>query len=131
MKRLLSMFALIALAPSCLSAAPDWLTRVPAASRAEMNPLGSDPRAALAGARIFTRNCASCHGKNGQGHQRRPSLRTARVRKATDGELQWLLRNGALTEGMPSWSNLPEAQRWQVISYLRTLPQDGNHTDPP
>jgi len=34
----------------------------------------------------------------------------------------WLLENGVLRYGMPSWSGLPEEQRWEVIRYLRTLP---------
>ena len=41
------------------------------------------------------------------GRGRRPSLRTPEVRSATDGELFWLLRNGSLAHGMPSWSRLP------------------------
>ena len=28
---------------------------------------------------------------------------------------------GDLGHGMPSWSNLPEAQRWQLVAYLRSI----------
>jgi len=46
---------------------------------------------------------------------------SARIRAATDGDLEWYLRQGDLAHGMPSWSSLPEAQRWQIIIYLRSL----------
>jgi mono/diheme cytochrome c family protein len=44
-----------------------------------------------------------------------------RVRNATDGDLAWLLRNGNSWKGMPSWSSMPDARRWQVVAYLRSL----------
>ncbi|MGA9633226.1 MAG: hypothetical protein WBQ63_17505, partial [Candidatus Acidiferrales bacterium] len=44
-----------------------------------------------------------------------------RVQDATDGELAWLLRNGNLPRGMPSWSMMPEPSRWQVIAYVKSL----------
>ena len=44
-----------------------------------------------------------------------------RVQNAKDGEIFWLLRNGNLGKGMPSWSALPEPSRWQVITYVKSL----------
>jgi mono/diheme cytochrome c family protein len=101
-----------------------WLRHVPEAARAQVNPYAGDPDAALAGAAIFKRSCASCHGDDATGRGDHPSLRTKRVHDATDGELAWLLKNGNMKNGMPSWSRLPEAQRWQLVRYLRTLPLD-------
>jgi len=43
---------------------------------------------------------------------------------ATDGELAWLLRDGSLAKGMPTWSSLPEPERWQIIAFLRSLAHD-------
>jgi hypothetical protein len=43
------------------------------------------------------------------------------LRAASDGDLEWFLRQGDLRHGMPSWSGLPQAQRWQIIAYLRSL----------
>ena len=99
----------------------DWLKRVPQKERVRQNPLAQGDSAAAAGAQIFATHCASCHGTNAEGSGKHPSLRSTRVHDATDGELQWLLRNGSLGKGMPSWSGLPEVQRWQVIRYLRSL----------
>lgn len=86
-----------------------------------MNPFeGQDP-AARAGRKIFERECAGCHGSAGQGGRRAPALASPEVRQAPAGEIFWVLRNGSLWKGMPSFSHLPEQQRWQIITYLKTL----------
>jgi hypothetical protein len=43
------------------------------------------------------------------------------VHQATPGTLFWILTNGVVRRGMPVWSKLPEPQRWQLISYLKSL----------
>jgi mono/diheme cytochrome c family protein len=103
-----------------------WLHRVPDSDRARTNPFAGQASAAEAGKVIYTQNCAKCHGTDGDGRRSRPSLRSERIRKATDGELAWMLKNGDPYKGMPPWSSLPEQQRWQIIAYLRTLPASAN-----
>jgi mono/diheme cytochrome c family protein len=98
-----------------------WLAHVPEQERAQANPFEKDPQAILAGGKMFQQHCASCHGKNAEGKGKKPSLHSSRVQNATPGELQWLLRNGSLVAGMPSWSRLPEQQRWQIVTYLKSL----------
>jgi mono/diheme cytochrome c family protein len=105
-------------------ASQGWLSKVPAADRARVNPYAGNAEAAAAGKLIFEDNCAKCHGDDAEGRHGRPSLRSQRVAHATDGELAWILRNGQAFHGMPSWSSLPEQQRWQIITFLRTLPTD-------
>lgn len=100
-----------------------WREHVPEKDRVRANPFAKDSDAGAAGAKLFAQHCAECHGKDATGEHGRPSLVSARVRHVSDGELQWLLRNGSLWNGMPSWSSLPEAQRWQIITYLRDLQQ--------
>jgi mono/diheme cytochrome c family protein len=99
-----------------------WLHRVPDEDRARVNPFAHQPQAAAAGKALFAQNCAKCHGADANGRPNRPSLRSARVRHATDGELAWLLQHGNPYKGMPIWSSLPIDQRWQIIAFLRTLP---------
>jgi mono/diheme cytochrome c family protein len=102
-----------------------WLHRVPDEDRARVNPFAYQAQAAAAGKTLFQENCAKCHGPDANGRTHpppRPSLRSARIRHATDGELAWMLRNGDPYKGMPQWSSLPEQQRWQIIAYLRSLP---------
>jgi mono/diheme cytochrome c family protein len=98
-----------------------WLNKVPSKDRAAVNPLSEDPAVVGAGAHLFADHCASCHGEDANGKGNHPSLRTSRIQNATDGELHWLLHNGSLKNGMPSWSSLPDIQRWQLVCYLRSL----------
>jgi mono/diheme cytochrome c family protein len=102
-----------------------WLHRVPAKYRDRPNPLASDPEAALAGGKVYAEHCAECHGGNAegkvQGRHYRPNLHSKRIKQATPGELFWLLTNGSLRNGMPSWSRFPEPERWQLVSYLKSL----------
>jgi mono/diheme cytochrome c family protein len=43
------------------------------------------------------------------------------VAGATDGELAWLMKNGNPWKGMPAWSSLPDAERWQLVAYLKSI----------
>lgn len=90
---------------------------------AKTNPLAGQERAQRAGAKLFARECASCHGANGLGGAgKAPPLRQNEVYDAPPGALFWILRNGALHRGMPSFAHLPEAQRWQIITWLKARP---------
>ncbi|HTJ30512.1 MAG TPA: cytochrome c [Acidobacteriaceae bacterium] len=101
-----------------------WLHRVPDEDHARHNPLAHQPQAIAAGRSLFAANCAKCHNAdaNGRTNPYRPSLRSERIRHATDGDLFWMLKNGNPYKGMPQWWSLPEEQRWQIITYLRSLP---------
>ena len=55
------------------------------------------------------------------GTRKAPPLNQADVHEAPHGALLWVLRNGSLKRGMPSFAHLPEPQRWQIIAYLKTL----------
>lgn len=96
------------------------LDRAPKEEDRSENPYGG-PVNAKAGAKLYRRECAACHGQNGEGSGWAPALNTSRVRKAPPGSLFWVLRNGSIWEGMPSFSHLPEPQMWQIITYLKTL----------
>ncbi len=98
-----------------------WLRKVPQTERSRVNPYAGKPDAVAAGAILFHNNCAQCHGEDAAGKFSRPSLRSAEVQNATDGDLAWLLKNGDVYRGMPRWSGLPEQERWQIIAYLRSL----------
>jgi mono/diheme cytochrome c family protein len=98
-----------------------WQRKVPEAARLRINPMADAPDAIAAGAKLFQQNCASCHGKRAEGILRHPDLRTDRIKNATPGELEWLLKNGSMKNGMPSWSRLPEPQRWQLVTFLKSL----------
>ena len=117
---------------ACMAAADgSWLKHVPAADRARPNPYEGQADAIAAGGKLFADHCSPCHGDDALGRGKRPSLRSDRVQQATPGELAWLLRNGNLAKGMPSWSALPEASRWQVIAYVKSLGPSAPEAPPP
>ena len=90
---------------TCFAADGSWLKHVPDADRKRLNPF---------------------HGEDALGRGKRPSLRSERVQHATDGEIFWLLKNGNLAKGMPTWAALPEPMRWQIITFIKSLgPTEG------
>jgi mono/diheme cytochrome c family protein len=97
------------------------LVQAPEKARNRKNPLEHDPEALAAGRKLFERHCAECHGENAGGTKKAPNLRVAEVQEATQGTLFWVLTNGIVRSGMPVWSKLPEAQRWQIVCYLKSL----------
>ena len=99
----------------------DELAKAPEKARTRQNPLAADPDAVAAGKKLFERHCGECHGETAEGGKKGPSLRAAEVQQATPGTLFWLLTNGVVRRGMPVWSKLPEPQRWQIVSYLKSL----------
>jgi mono/diheme cytochrome c family protein len=99
-----------------------WLKNVPSRDHERINPYRDQPDAIAGGKRIFEQNCSPCHGKNAEGTKKRPPLRSERVQQeATEGDIHWLLVNGNMKKGMPSWAKLPDQQLWQVITYVKSL----------
>jgi mono/diheme cytochrome c family protein len=102
---------------------PNWHAPAEAASRP--NPLSTRPEAAAGGRKLFIRNCVECHAKDGTGIEKKHSadLHLPLVQQQSDGVLFWKITNGNTSRGMPSFSKLPELQRWQIVLYIRTLKQ--------
>jgi predicted CXXCH cytochrome family protein len=107
-----------------------WLLRhsVPADERAKENPLRADASAAAAGRDLFRQKCESCHAYDGGGrteigagsYPRPPNLK-ALLPSLSDGEVFYHIRNGIRNTAMPAW-NLPEREIWQLVTYVRRLP---------
>jgi len=100
---------------------PKW--QAPAEALARPNPLAQKPEATAGGKKLFQRNCVECHGATGTGleKKRAADLQLTAVQQQTDGALFWKITNGNTDRGMPSFSRLPELQRWQLVLFLRTL----------
>ncbi len=105
-----------------------WLRKVPQAEHAKTDPYAGNSEAAAAGRNLFLNNCAKCHGAHAEGKGSRPSLRSERIALATDGDLAWIVKNGNPYRGMPGWGGLPEQERWQIVTYLRSLNANGAST---
>jgi mono/diheme cytochrome c family protein len=101
-----------AIPATLLQRAQEEAARVP-------NPFEGDTGARRAGAKLYVRECSACHGANREGRGKAPPLNRPEICKASAGTLFWILRNGALRQGMPSFAHLPEPRRWQIITYLR------------
>ncbi len=102
---------------------------VPAAAKARKNPVAATAESLAAGAKLFQRNCAVCHGETGDGKGPWQDILTtqpgnftdaSRMAEHTDGELFWKISTGR--ELMPAFEKkLSEQKRWQLVNYLRTF----------
>jgi Cytochrome c, mono- and diheme variants len=109
------------------------LSEVPAKARVKQNPLERDPEASAAGGKLFEQHCSGCHGKKAAGTKRGVSLLGPEIQQATPGTLFWVLTNGVVRRGMPVWSKLPEPERWQIVTFLKSLgtfPQNSEAPEP-
>jgi len=100
---------------------PNW--RVPQDAAMKPNPLACKPDAAVGGKKLFLRNCTECHGQDGSGLVKKHAadLQLPVVQNQSDGTLFWKITNGNPDRGMPSFSKLPEPQRWQLVLFIRKL----------
>ena len=102
---------------------PDPTWRAPDVVAAKPNPLADNPQALPGGRKLFLRNCAECHNKDGTGIVKKHAadLQLPVVQQQSDGALFWKITNGNTGRGMPSFSKLPERERWQLVLFLRVL----------
>ena len=105
------------------------LATVPAEYAGKANPYGSDMPSE--GAKIFQTNCATCHGPQGHGdgpagQSLEPKPRNLAVLQKGVGDdyLFWRISEGKPGTSMVAWKGiLDEDQIWQVVSFIRTLPE--------
>jgi glucose/arabinose dehydrogenase len=93
----------------------------PASVRATKNPYEGDAAAAQTGKGLYARNCLSCHGKLGKGTGNVPSLVGGKLDSVTPGEVFWFITQGDKDNGMPSWAQLPVKQRWEIVTYVKSM----------
>ena len=115
---LVAVWAWLALAPSIVGQSASF-RGAPNSSTQSKNPYSGNAQAAAGGKKLYAQNCSQCHGNNLEGIGPAPSLTTAPVKNALPGELFWFITNGDLNKGMPSWSQLPKQQRWQIVTFLQ------------
>lgn len=105
------------------------LAPVPAEFAGKANPLGPD--AAGEGAEIFRTNCEMCHGPQGHGDgpaggslDPKPKNLALLQESAGDDYLYWRIHDGKPGTSMVAWKGiLSEEQIWQLVSFIRTLPE--------
>jgi putative copper resistance protein D len=80
-----------------------------------------------AGAALYARDCATCHGQAGAGDGPAaralspppPDLRAHHTALHTAGDLYWWITHGR--RAMPAFGHLEPEQRWSLVNYLRAL----------
>jgi mono/diheme cytochrome c family protein len=94
----------------------------PADAARKTNPLAGRSDTVTGGRKVFQQRCATCHGDDGRGSPKAPDLTQPAVQEQSDGELFWKVSSGNTRRGMPSFSFLPELQRWQLVQSVRSIP---------
>ena len=120
----IAVIAVIA-APAFAENAP-W--NAPASAAAKKNPFAGNAQAAASGKQIYMTTCSPCHGATGRGDgpaaaalNPKPANYTTRAIAAeSDGSLFWKLSEGRGAM-VPFKTAYSEKQRWELITYIRTL----------
>ena len=100
--------------------------QAPATDAAKKNPVSANQTSIAAGQKLYTKNCASCHGPSGDGDGRAAAelhIYPAKLSDShtdSDGALFWKITNGK--KPMPGYgTRLSDTDRWSLINYIRTL----------
>ncbi len=102
--------------------------QAPPGATAKPNPEIQKTAAPAVGRKLFTRTCARCHEEDGSGQNGgAANLSCPEVQSQSDGALFWKITNGNTTNGMPSFTALPEDARWDIVIFLRTLKASNCH----
>ncbi len=105
---------------------------VPEEAAAVPNPVAATEGSIAIGGALFAANCVPCHGEGGLGdgptaaslESKPANLTENHVQELSDGALFYIITNGKPETPMPAWEDvLEEEQRWQVVNFLRTLPE--------
>jgi mono/diheme cytochrome c family protein len=114
---------------------------IPDAARERRNPILRSDDTIRQGQALWQKHCETCHGTQGRGdgpnarlHEQRRghaprNLTESKVQdNLTDGEIFWRITKGLSEDGkiiMPSYEQkVPgEAQRWQLVLFVRELGQ--------
>jgi mono/diheme cytochrome c family protein len=95
----------------------EWTAPVRQAART--NPIAGRADVVRGGDKLFHERCSTCHGEDARGTDRGPNLTTPTVQAQSDGALFWKISSGNTRTGMPTFSFLPELQRWQLVMHVR------------
>lgn len=91
----------------------------------------TDPDHVRAGIRSYQAMCRVCHGRPGEEsppireglNPQPPKLDSERIRKRTDAELFWVIKNGIRMTGMPAFGKTHKDQDlWSIVAFVRHLP---------
>lgn len=109
-----------------VSAQDTWKECEDAKFKGLKNPQ-SGAASVAAGKKSAETNCVTCHGPGGKGDgvaaaalNPKPADWTSdKMKKEADGTLFCKISNGR--GPMPPWKHLPDKERWDLVSYVRSL----------
>lgn len=120
----LTSMVYLGIAQTAKPPADKW--EAPADAAAKPNPEAQNPDAPAVGRKLYMRTCVGCHEEDGSGKDTgAANLRSPEVQAQSDGALFWKISNGNTAAGMPSFASLPETDRWDIVTFLRTLKDTG------
>jgi cytochrome c oxidase cbb3-type subunit III len=74
------------------------------------------------GKQAFASTCGGCHGLDGKGGERAPSIADRpSVQQLTDAQISHIIQNGKPGTGMPAFHTLTDVQVKSIVAYVRTL----------
>ncbi|MGA2406270.1 MAG: cytochrome c [Bacteroidales bacterium] len=126
LKLLFASASVLMLSATLMAQPKPWV--VPANSSSMKNPIAQSAASTKTGMDLYTKNCASCHGKAGLGDGvKARALKTfpgdfskAEFQNLADGDLFYKTKTGR--SEMPKYEGkLSDNDIWNVVNYLRTL----------
>jgi len=123
---LLPALALAATVAASMAPAPAGAVwKVPAEAAKVQNPVAPSKESVARGEAIYKASCLDCHGPQGRGDgkqakglSKKPADLAAELGEDSDGEIFWKVSEGK--RPMPGFKkDLKEAERWDVVNYLR------------
>ena len=125
--KLFFVSALVLLVSTTLVAQPKpWV--IPDSFKSMKNPVAQSDASTKAGLAVFTKNCASCHGKAGLGDGVKArtlkdfpgNFSKADFQSLADGDIFYRTKTGR--GEMPKYDGkLSDDDIWNVVNYMRTL----------
>lgn len=125
--KLFFVSALVLLVSTTLVAQPKpWV--IPDSFKSMKNPVAQSDASTKAGLAVFTKNCASCHGKAGLGDGVKArtlkdfpgNFSKADFQSLADGDIFYRTKTGR--GEMPKYDGkLSDDDIWNVVNYIRTL----------
>jgi len=126
----LALFLLIAFFSAAQETKPTPKTAyspVPVTAAREPNPVKATPESIAQGKKIYSYDCASCHGVTGDGKTDvAKELKVtdltdpALLKDRTDGELFYIIKNGH--DDMPPEGGRAKPEKlWDLVNYVRSL----------
>jgi mono/diheme cytochrome c family protein len=94
------------------------------------NPVAATPESIAAGQQLYARNCASCHGRNGQGGPGNDLIPAAPsllgdgwAHGSTDGEIFTNIKSGVAPDFnmVPFKDRLKDDEIWNLVNYIRSI----------